>query len=275
MNLRKIKSFSYKIGLVIVTLLVTLSSKADDFPKHPSPPRLVNDFAGIFDQNQVQTLENTLVQFNNQTSTQVAVVTLSDLKGYDAGDYSFRLAEKWGVGQKGKNNGILILIKPKTRDSNGQAFIATGYGVEGAVPDAVARRIVDNEMIPHFKATKYFDGVAAGVNVIMELTYGEYTADAYVQKTSGKAGAVAFIVVFIFIILIFTMAGRANRVKNSSIGGSLPFWMLLSMMGSGSSGRHSGHWGNFNSGGGSFGGGGGFGGFGGGSFGGGGAGGSW
>lgn len=275
MNLRKIKSFSYKIGLVIVTLLVTLSSKADDFPKRPSPPRLVNDFAGIFDQNQVQTLENTLVQFNNQTSTQVAVVTLSDLKGYDAGDYSFQLAEKWGVGQKGKNNGILILIKPKTKDSNGQAFIATGYGVEGAVPDAVARRIVDNEMIPHFKANKYYDGVVAGVNVIMELTYGEYTADAYVQKTSGKAGAVAFIVVFIFIILIFTMAGRANRIKNSSIGGSLPFWMLLSMMGSGSSGRHSGHWGNFNSGGGSFGGGGGFGGFGGGSFGGGGAGGSW
>ncbi|HLW06800.1 MAG TPA: TPM domain-containing protein [Marinilabiliaceae bacterium] len=275
MSLRKIKSFSYKIGLVIVTLLVTLSSKADDFPKRPSPPRLVNDFAGIFDQNQVQTLENTLVQFNNQTSTQVAVVTLSDLKGYDAGDYSFQLAEKWGVGQKGKNNGILILIKPKTKDSNGQAFIATGYGVEGAVPDAVARRIVDNEMIPHFKANKYYDGVVAGVNVIMELTYGEYTADAYVQKTSGKAGAVAFIVVFIFIILIFTMAGRANRVKNSSIGGSLPFWMLLSMMGSGSSGRHSGHWGNFNSGGGSFGGGGGFGGFGGGSFGGGGAGGSW
>lgn len=275
MSLRKIKSFSYKIGLVIVTLLVTLSSKADDFPKRPSPPRLVNDFACIFDQNQVQTLENTLVQFNNQTSTQVAVVTLSDLKGYDAGDYSFQLAEKWGVGQKGKNNGILILIKPKTKDSNGQAFIATGYGVEGAVPDAVARRIVDNEMIPHFKANKYYDGVVAGVNVIMELTYGEYTADAYVQKTSGKAGAVAFIVVFIFIILIFTMAGRANRIKNSSIGGSLPFWMLLSMMGSGSSGRHSGHWGNFNSGGGSFGGGGGFGGFGGGSFGGGGAGGSW
>lgn len=275
MNLRKIKAYSVKVGLMITVLLVTFSSTAADFPKRPSPPRLVNDLAGVFEKSQTETLERALVQFNDQTSTQVAVVTLSDLKGYDAGDYSFRLAEEWGVGQKGKNNGILILIKPKTGDSNGQAYIAVGYGLEGVVPDAVARRIVDNEMIPHFKSNQYYDGVVAGVNVIMELSYGEYTADAYVQKTSGKAGIVAFIVVFIFIILISAMANKANKARRSSIGGSLPFWMLLSMMGSGSSGRHSGHWGNFNSGGGSFGGGGGFGGFGGGSFGGGGAGGSW
>lgn len=276
MNLRKIKTYSFKVGLTVAVLLVPFLSNAADFPIRPNPPRLVNDLAGVFDKNQVETLERTLVKFNDQTSTQVAVVTLSDLKGYDAGDYSFRMAEDWGVGQKGKNNGILILVKPKTRDSNGQAYIAVGYGLEGVVPDAVARRIVDNEMIPHFKSNKYYDGVAAGVNVIMELTNGEYTADAYVQKTSGKAGVVAFIVVFIFIILISAMANKANKTKQSSIGGSLPFWMLLSMMGSGSSGRHSGHWGNFNSGGGSFGGGGGgFGGFGGGGFGGGGAGGSW
>lgn len=275
MNLQKIKSYSLTIGWVVALFLVTFISSAADFPSRPNPPRLVNDLAGVFDQNQALTLERALVQFNDQTSTQVAVVTLSDLKGYDAGDYSFRLAEDWGIGQKGKNNGILILVKPKTRESNGQAFIAVGYGLEGVVPDAVARRIVDNEMIPHFKSNNYYDGVAAGVNVIMELTNGEYTADAYVQKTSGKAGIVAFIVVFIFIILISTMANKANRAKKSSIGGSLPFWMLLSMMGSGSSGRHSGSWGNFNSGRGSFGGGGGFGGFGGGGFGGGGAGGSW
>ena len=277
MNLLKIKSHSIRFGLLIAILFITFPSRADDFPNKSNPPRLVNDLAGVFDKNQAEALERALVQFNDETSTQVAVVTLSDLKGYDAGDYTFRLAEKWGVGQKGKNNGILILIKPKTSDSKGQAFIATGYGVEGAVPDAVARRIVDNEMIPHFKSNQYFEGVVAGVNVIMELTRGEYTADAYVKKTSGKVGTAAFILILIFIIFIFTMAGRANRAKNSSIGGSLPFWMLLSMMGSGSSGRHSGQWGNFNSGGGSFrgGGGGGFGGFGGGGFGGGGAGGSW
>ena len=109
MNLRKIKTYSFKVGLTVAVLLVPFLSNAADFPKRPNPPRLVNDLAGVFDKNQVETLERTLVKFNDQTSTQVAVVTLSDLKGYDAGDYSFRMAEDWGVGQKGKNNGILIL----------------------------------------------------------------------------------------------------------------------------------------------------------------------
>lgn len=275
MNFLKIKTLSVKIGLTVALVLLTFSSRADNFPDRPTPPRLVNDMAGVFDQNQAEAMERTLVQFSNETSTQVAVVTLSDLKGYDAGDYSFRLAEKWGIGQKGKNNGILILVKPKTKDSKGQAFIATGYGVEGAVPDAIARRIVENEMIPQFKTNNYYAGVNAGVKVIMELTRGEYTADAYVQKTSGSPGISGFIMVFIFIVLFFAISRRAKKTNNSSIGRNLPFWILLSMLGS--SGRHSGSWGNFNSGGGSFGrgGGGGFGGFGGGSFGGGGAGGSW
>ena len=274
MNFRKIKAPVFKMALVVAALLITISSDAQNLPERPNPPRLVNDMAGMFDPSQAEAMERALVQFSNETSTQVAVVTLTDLEGYDAGDYTFRLAEKWGVGQKGKNNGILILVKPKTNDSKGQAFIATGYGVEGAVPDAIARRIVENEMIPQFKSNNYYAGVNAGINVIMELTRGEYTADEYAQKTSGSPGISGFIMVFIFIVLFFAISRRAQKTNKSSIGRNLPFWMLLSMLGS--SGRHSGSWGNFNSGGGSFGGGGGgFGGFGGGSFGGGGAGGSW
>lgn len=269
------KIYSYKSFFLLLFLLFSWSIQADTFPSRPNPPRLVNDFAGVFNSSQLDNLERALVQFNNETSTQVAVVTVSDLNGYAASDFTFRLAERWGVGQKGKNNGILILIKPKTSTSNGQAFIATGYGLEGAVPDAAARRIVQNEMIPHFKLNNYFDGVVAGINVIMQLTHGEYTADAYVQKTSGGSAAAAFFVILIIFIVAFVITNRANKAKNSSIGSDLPFWLLLSMLSSGSSRRHTGHWGNFNSGGGSFRGGGGFGGFGGGSFGGGGAGGSW
>ncbi len=275
MNLKKIKAPDFKIALVVAALLITFSSSADNLPERPNPPRLVNDMAGMFDPSQAEAMERSLVQFSNETSTQVAVVTLTDLEGYDAGDYTFRLAEKWGVGQKGKNNGILILVKPKTQDSRGQAFIATGYGIEGAVPDAIARRIVENEMIPQFKSNNYYAGINAGIKVIMELTRGEYTAETYAKKTSGKSGGSVFFVIFIFAVIIISITRRAQKTNNSSIGRNLPFWMLLTMLGS--SGRHSGSWGNFNSGGGSFGGGGGggFGGFGGGSFGGGGAGGSW
>lgn len=258
---------------LIGALLISFSSFAqDDFPPRPEPPRLVNDLAGVMDNNSVGQLENTLVDFAQQTSTQIAVVTIPDLGGYDPGSYAFQLAEKWGIGQKGKNNGILILVQPKTNDLRGQAFIATGYGLEGVVPDAVANRIVENEMIPRFKQNDYTSGIVAAVSVIANLTRGEYTADGYMEKTESSGFPGALIIMLIF-GAVFISAFRSQKSRHSSVGRSLPFWMLLSMMGSG--GRsHSGSWGNFSSGSGSFGGGG-FGGFGGGSFGGGGAGGSW
>lgn len=263
------------IIVLIGTLLISFSSFAqDDFPPRPEPPRLVNDLAGVLEQQVKEPLEKTLVDFARETSTQIAVVTISDLGGYDAGDYAFQLAEKWGIGQKGKDNGILILVQPKTNDLRGQAFIATGYGLEGVVPDAVANRIVDNEMIPRFKQNDYTGGVLAAVQVLANLTRGEFTADGYMDRTGGSSGASGALIVMIIFGVIFISAFRSQKSRHSSIGRGLPFWMLLSMMGSGSR-SHSGSWGNFSSGGGSFGGGGGFGGFGGGSFGGGGAGGSW
>jgi len=263
------------ITALIGAFLISFSSFAqDDFPPRPEPPRLVNDLAGVLDQEVKEPLENTLVDFAKETSTQIAVVTISDLGGYDAGDYAFQLAEKWGIGQKGKDNGILILVQPKTNDLRGQAFIATGYGLEGVVPDAVANRIVDNEMIPRFKQNDYTGGVLAAVQVLANLTRGEFTADGYMEQTGRSGGASGAVIVMIIFGVIFISAFRSQKSRHSSIGHGLPFWMLLSMMGSGSR-SHSGSWGDFSSGGGSVGGGGGFGGFGGGSFGGGGAGGSW
>src|SRR6056297_4342191 len=81
--------------------------------ERPSPPKLVNDFAGILEQNEYNNLEKSLEQFARETSTQILVVTVQDLQGFDPGDFAFRLGEKWGVGQKGKDNGIVVLLKPK------------------------------------------------------------------------------------------------------------------------------------------------------------------
>jgi uncharacterized protein len=126
-------------------------------------------------------------------------------------------------------------------------------------------------MIPRFKNNDYAGGIAAGVSVLMELTRGEYTADKYMERTGSSGGLFGGLgIIIIFFILLLTSLGR-QRARHSSIGHDLPFWVLLSMMGSGHR-SHSGSWGSFSSGTGSFGG---FGGFGGGSFGGGGAGGSW
>ncbi len=262
-----------KILLLAGFLLISLFSFGqDDFPPRPEPPRLVNDLAGVLDDDVVPRLENTLVDFARQTSTQIAVVTIEDIGDYDAGSYAFQLAEKWGIGQGDKDNGILILVQPKSEGVRGQAFIATGYGLEGVVPDAVANRIVDNEMIPRFKQNDYTGGVISAVQVLANLTRGEYTADGYMENTGGK-GFPSVIIILIMVGIFFISAFRSQKSRHSSVGHSLPFWMLLGMLGSG--GRsHSGSWGSFSSGSGSFGGGG-FGGFGGGSFGGGGAGGSW
>jgi hypothetical protein len=104
----------YKITLFLSLLLAVPSLYAGDFPEKPTPPRLVNDLAGFLTQQENNRLESKLEQFARETSTQIAIAIVPDLHGYDPGDYAARLAEKWGVGQKGKENGILILVKPKT-----------------------------------------------------------------------------------------------------------------------------------------------------------------
>jgi uncharacterized protein len=250
-------------------------------PVRPDPPRLVNDMAGILSPEQITVLEDSLVQFAQQTSNQIAVVTLSSLNGYDPAEMAYRIGETWGVGQKEKNNGIVILVKPKTGNEKGQVYISVGYGLEGAIPDAVANgKIIDQEMIPRFRENDYFGGIMTGARIIMGLSRGEFTAEQYQKGTSKKGsnggGIVILILIFLFIILPIIRGG--NRRSFNSGSRSLPFWVLMGMMGSG---RSRSSWSDFSGGRGGFGGfggggsGGGFGGFGGGSFGGGGAGGSW
>jgi uncharacterized protein len=257
---------------LIIFLSIVGGVKGQEFPERPEPPRLVNDLAGVLDNSSTNRLENELVAFARRTSTQIAVVTVTEMGGYDAASYAVQLAEKWGVGQGDKDNGILVLVQPKTESQRGEAFIATGYGLEGVVPDAVSNRIVDSEMIPRFKQNDYAGGISAGVNVLMEITRGEYTADGYMERTGGAERGFGGLIVVIVMIVIFFSAIKGQKSRHSSVGHSLPFWLLLSTMGAGHR-THSGSFGNFSSGSGGFGGG--FGGFGGGSFGGGGAGGSW
>lgn len=269
-------------SFVVVFLLILVSFRvfAQDIPDKPDPPRLVNDFAGMLSREEANSLEQKLVAFSDSTSTQIAIVIVPDLQGYDKSDYAQRLGEKWGIGKKGFDNGLVVLVKPKTNTSRGEVFIAQGYGLEGVIPDIVAAEIVDYEILPAFRENRYYEGLNRAVNTLMSLARGEFTADQYrgsgrKKQDSGSAGGLFVIAFFIILIIsIFSRRGGGPNRRNISSGG-LPLWLLLSMMGSGSR-SHRGSWGGFSGGGrGGFGGGGGFGGFGGGSFGGGGAGGSW
>jgi uncharacterized protein len=264
-----------KSFFVILSVLFSLSIFAQDIPERPVPPKLVNDFAGMLSPQEANALEQKLVSFDQSTSTQIAIVTLSDLHGYSPEDYAQRLGEKWGIGQKGLNNGVLILVKPKTADSDGRVFIAQGYGLEGVIPDITAAEIVDKEILPSFKNGDYYGGLDKATGTLMSLASGEFTAKDYDAKAKKSGGASILPVLFIiFLVILLTRGGRGSGNRRITTGSNLPFWLLMGMMGSG--GSHRGSWGGFSGGGGGgFSGGGGFGGFGGGSFGGGGAGGSW
>jgi len=124
--------------LLILLIISQITGYGQTIPARPDPPRLVNDFANILTEAQINQLENKLVYFNDTTSTQIAIVIVNSLDGYDKASYAYEIGEKWGVGQQGFNNGIVILLKPKTESESGEVFIATGYGLEGAIPDAIA-----------------------------------------------------------------------------------------------------------------------------------------
>lgn len=251
------------LSLLFLFSFSLLRAGDDNLPDPPSSPRLVNDLAGILSAGDAATLETKLVNFNSQTSNQIAIVIVNDLGNYEISDYSFKLGRKWGIGQEKLRNGILIVIKPKTATSRGQAFIATGKGLEGAIPDATCHEIVDNEMIPRFKQNDYYGGLNAATDVLMSLAKGEYDYNTYSKQNDLDPTALIFIALVILIIF-FSIFRRIRRMGNRGYtmggGGFFPF------IGGGG-------WGGGSSGGSS--GGGGFGGFGGGDFGGGGSGGSW
>ena len=136
-----------KLFLLLIFVSRIFPLLAQVIPERPVPPRLVNDFANILSADEVNRLENKLVVFNDSTSTQIAIIIVKSLNGYDKNDLAQRIGEKWGVGRKGKNNGVVILVKPKYGQEKGDACIQTGYGLEGVLPDITCKRIVDNEMI--------------------------------------------------------------------------------------------------------------------------------
>lgn len=242
------------LGALLLLLLQANILTAQELPQRPSPPRLVNDFTGTLTAAQLQTLESKLVAIDDSTSTQIAVVIIKSLEGYDVSEYALKLGRSWGIGGKELNNGVLLLIAKEDR----RMHIASGYGLEGALPDILCKQIIDREIVPNFKSDDYYRGIDEGTDAIVKAVKGEYK----VTKKKGKkipGPAIGIIALILFFILISggrggggSYSGRGYR----SYGGP----MIWGGGFGGGSGRSSG---------------GGFGGFGGGSFGGGGASGSW
>lgn len=236
-------------------------SSKDDLPESPDPPRLVNDFASVIPAYQRDSLEQVLVAFDDSTSNQICIVTMPTLDGREIVEYGTALGNKWGIGSK-RNNGVLILLKIRNPQLEGDpdakyvdVAILPGRGLEGAIPDAYASRIIRNIMGPYLREDNYSPALMEACAEVMALAAGEISEPRDGEEEEDGWELLFYIIIFIIVLIVIA--------KKNHTGGS---------------GTHSGTGGGFgpiifgggssSSGGGSSGG---FGGFGGGSFGGGGA----
>lgn len=263
-----------KIILLLFSFSVMVVTYAQKTEPRPNPPQAVNDFAHLLEPFQREALEQKLRAYNDSTSSAIVIITVPTLDGYDIAEVALKYLRDWGVGVKGKNNGVVILVAQRER----RARIETGYGMEGVLPDITAKHIIDDEMIPSFKSGDFYGGLDHAVDAIIKAAAGEYKADKKDENESRGGGGIIFLIIFIIIMVIFL--GRKggggggqymSRRGSRSFMDALPWFLMGGMMGRGS-GR--GGFGGGGFGGGGFGGGG-FGGFGGGSGGGGGASGGW
>ncbi|TAL44690.1 MAG: TPM domain-containing protein, partial [Chitinophagaceae bacterium] len=221
---------------IIIGFLFSVSAFAQIdkvLPNPKSPPRLYNDFtkAGNFlTPEQAQALESKLVAYDDSTSSQVAIVIVDGLGGYEANEYATALGRKWGIGGKEFNNGILILISTGGGEGNRDAYIAVGYGLEGAIPDMIAAYIVDHEIIENFKQSNYYRGLDEATDAIIKAAAGEYKAPEGYGKGKGKGLKPWQIILLLFVIwtLMAIVGGRkggggmASRRGYRGWGG--PFW---------------------------------------------------
>jgi uncharacterized protein len=256
-----------KIFLFLL-MIAGFTAWSQDIPPVPNPPKLVNDLSkpATLTPNQVQALETKLKLFDDSTSTNITVVIINTTDGTDIADYALELGRKWGVGQKGNNNGVVLLIAKDDHKLN----ISPGYGLEKALPDVTCKQIIDYTIVPNFKGDDYYRGIEEGTDAIIQAVKGEYSAPEGYGKGKSSSGIGRIIFIIIMIVVFLAVSGGKGGGGSMMSRRGFAAWTIASMLsGSGSRG---GGWSGGSGGGGSSGG---FGGFGGGSFGGGGASGSW
>ena len=259
--------------LVIIVLVVSsIATHAQNIPARPNPPRLVNDLANVLSPEQRDILEERLVAFDDSTSNQIAIVTIPTLGQYDIESYANKLFRSWGIGTAKHDNGILILVAANDHKMR----IEVGRGLEGPIPDVTAKDIIENDLAPNFRQGNFYRGFDEAITSLEQAAAGEYHERRNRDDNSGKGGGFLVFIIILFIVLFIVGRGGGPRGGIMSRRGFSGWWIPFLFSGGWGNGRRGGGWSGGSWGGGGFGGGGGgFGGFGGGSSGGGGASGGW
>ena len=260
-----------KVNLLVFFLCCCSFSQAQfQIPNQPKEQTSVYDYIDLLSEGQKKALEQKLIRYSDSTSTQIVIAIIHSTEGENINFLGAQWGQKWGIGQAGKDNGILILLARNDR----RIAINTGYGVEGRLTDALSRRIIENVIIPLFKQDNYYGGLNAGADAIFQVLKGEFDEERTFDEGGGFSLS-TFLPIIIFFVILIILSNR-NRRKGGGSGrkrsSGLDLWDIIILSNMGRSGGSGSGFGS----GGSFGGGGGFsGGFGGGGFGGGGASGGW
>lgn len=235
------------LALGLACIFTGLLPAAETIP--PAPSKFFNDYTGTVSNATARALDTRLADHERATSSQIVVAIFPRMASDSSvEDYTVRIAQAWGAGRKERDNGAVLFAFMQER----QLYLQVGYGLEGAIPDALAKRIIEDEIVPRMRAGQPDAAFAAAVDAMLAATRGEYTGTGRtlreVNQRGNKPGNVIFLIIFILVFLI-SRFGKSSTVYSS--GGRRNIWL-----GSGGGGRSSGGGGSFSGGGGGFGGGG-------------------
>lgn len=214
----KTSQFFYRLWLVALAF-VSLPAIAVSYPEAPNPFYYVTDYTkNTLSQQEWRTLEDALIANRAKTSSQIIVVIIPSTQGEAVATYATNLFNKWGIGRtkNNENNGVLLLVAKEDR----KLFIATGRGIEGALPDAIASTIIRHNITPYFKEGRYAEGIASGLSAIMAAINGEYAAyDSYgeEQGIDDIDGLLFFLIAGLVIFMIFYPRGGSRYVSPSTV----------------------------------------------------------
>jgi len=255
------RAVAFLTVLLAAVWLIAAPAPARAGPTFPALDGRVIDHGDLISPAKEQALSDKLAALERDTTDQLVVVTVPDLQGYEIEDYGYQLGRAWGIGQAGKNNGVLLIIAPNER----KVRIEVGYGLEGVLTDALSALIIQNEILPSFKEGFYERGIEQGVDAIdrqlrLDPAEAQVRAAAAERPKSKPPIGIAIVITLIFVMLLLRMIGGGGRGRRRRGGGVAPvlIWAASeAMRNSGRGGRGGGGFGGgFGGGGGSFGGGG-------------------
>ena len=197
-------------GIVFILLAAAIAAALDV----PSLRGRVNDYAGVMSQDQARSLESQLAQFEQETGHQVAVLAIPTLDGEDIEGFSIRVADSWKLGKKGFDNGVILVVAIKDR----RLRLEVGYGLEGVLPDAIAKQIISEYIVPRFRAQDYAGGIIAGIDAVLKVIKNEPLPQSARKKGENEGSGLNSIAMFVITLAVFGLmafASTASRRRNN------------------------------------------------------------